>query len=85
VHDADVLMMIEDQGPGMPFQPEPKGLTPGPSTKRFGTGLGIPVAFKVCRAHGWNLDFKPGENGGTRITISGPVTQAQADDNDDEY
>jgi len=85
VHDSNALITVEDQGPGMPFQPEPKGLTPGPSTKRFGTGLGIPVAFKVCRAHGWNLEFEPGENGGTRITISGPAAQAQADDPDDEY
>ena len=84
VRDDHAIMVIEDQGAGMPFQPEPKGLTPGPSTKRFGTGLGIPVAFKVCRAHGWNLDFKPGENGGTTVTISAPMTQAQTDETDNE-
>ncbi|HID54116.1 MAG TPA: hypothetical protein EYP41_19020, partial [Anaerolineae bacterium] len=31
-------------GSGMPFNPQPTELTPGPSTKRFGTGLGIPCA-----------------------------------------
>lgn len=67
------FIAIEDRGAGLPFQPNPSGLTPGPSTKRFGTGLGIPVAFKVCRAHGWKLEFETGENGGTRAVICVPT------------
>jgi signal transduction histidine kinase len=59
----------------MPFEPQPSGLTPGPTTKRFGTGLGIPVAFKVCKAHGWKLEFGRGENGGTRVTITAPLSE----------
>jgi signal transduction histidine kinase len=76
-HDAEFEIIIADQGTGIPFQPEPKGLTPGPSTKRFGTGLGIPVAFKVCRAHGWRLDFQRGEQSGTRIVITAPLTSSE--------
>ncbi len=68
-----VTLAIVDAGPGMPFQPDPRELSPGPSTKRFGTGLGIPVAYKVCRAHGWQLEFLPGPDGGTRVVISAPV------------
>lgn len=70
-------IVIADQGTGMPFLPEPKGLTPGPSTKRLGTGLGIPVAYKVCRAHGWRLDFQRGEPTGTRIVITAPLAPAE--------
>ncbi len=73
---ADTLRLtIEDQGPGMPFQPQPGGLTPGPSTKRFGTGLGIPIAFKVCNAHGWRLKFSTGTGGGTCVTFEIPLSQ----------
>lgn len=62
---------IEDEAGGMPFLPEPAGLEPGPSTKRFGTGLGIPVAFKVCKTHGWQLGFEVVDNG-TLVTLSAP-------------
>ncbi len=70
---GEFLVSIDDDGPGLPFEPQPTGLTPGPSTKRFGTGLGIPVAFKVCKAHGWKLRFERSENGGTRVTITAPL------------
>ena len=70
-------LSIEDQGPGLPFQPMPGSLSPGPSTKRFGTGLGIPFAFKVCNAHGWKLTFNPGEGGGTRVAMDIPVVSAE--------
>jgi len=73
-------LVIADQGVGMPFQPEPTGLTPGPTTKRFGTGLGIPVAFKVCKAHGWKLEFEKGNNGGTRVTLTAPMKEPAARD-----
>ncbi|MGH8597806.1 MAG: HAMP domain-containing protein, partial [Gammaproteobacteria bacterium] len=53
-----VRFSLTDRGGGIPFIPNPSDLTPGPSTKRFGTGLGIPIAFKVCKAHGWVLEFE---------------------------
>ena len=67
---------IRDQGPGMPFRPEPGGLEPGPTTKRMGTGLGIPVAFKVCKAHGWGIAFESAAGGGTEVVIRAPLTAA---------
>lgn len=67
--DTQVWLTIEDQGAGIPFDPEPTALAPGPSTKRFGTGLGIPIAFKVCSAHGWKLYFERRPSGGTRVTV----------------
>lgn len=63
---------IRDYGPGLPFKPEPGNLEPGPSTKRFGTGLGIPIAFKICQSHGWGLAFEIVEGAGTLVTITAP-------------
>lgn len=72
---------IADQGPGMPFVPLPSSsLAPGPTTKRFGTGLGIPVAYKVCKAHGWTLAFDSTEQGGTRVTIRAPMINLEEED-----
>jgi C4-dicarboxylate-specific signal transduction histidine kinase len=70
---AQVVLVIEDRAGGIPFIPDPSDLTPGPTTKRFGTGLGIPVAFKVCKAHGWDLRFEVVDNAGTRITLVAPA------------
>ncbi len=70
-----ITLLIEDQGAGMPFDPQPTTLSPGPSTKRFGTGLGIPFAFKVVQAHGGTLAFEKRDSGGTRVRLTLPATQ----------
>jgi signal transduction histidine kinase len=64
---------ILDNGPGLPFEPKPSNFEPGPSTKRFGTGLGIPIAFKICQKHGWNLTFNVIEDQGTEVIITAPI------------
>jgi signal transduction histidine kinase len=74
--DDLVVLTLEDRGGGIPFIPKPSDLTPGPTTKRFGTGLGIPIAFKVCKAHGWTLEFESVDNRGTRVTITAPATES---------
>jgi signal transduction histidine kinase len=65
-------ILIADRGPGMPFTPDPHAASPGPSTKRFGTGLGIPFAFKVCEALAGSIQFRAREGGGTLIEIELP-------------
>ncbi|MGH8504235.1 MAG: ATP-binding protein [Gammaproteobacteria bacterium] len=69
----EFTLVIDDRGPGMPMNPEPKGLAPMPSTKRFGTGLGIPFAFKVCQAHGGKIVFEQSPDGGARVRLSLPL------------
>ncbi len=67
------MLMIRDWGGGLPFEPKPSGLEPGPSTKRFGTGLGIPVAYKICAVHGFDLEFVRRESQGTDVLITAPL------------
>lgn len=74
----EAAVVIDDQGPGMPISVDCKGLSPLPSTKRFGTGLGIPFAFKVLRAHAGKLSFEQSPSGGTRVRLSLPA-QASAE------
>jgi signal transduction histidine kinase len=66
------ICTIADQGSGMPFIPDPHSLSPGPSTKRFGTGLGIPFAFKVCEVLEGSIAFESVSPQGTRITLTLP-------------
>ena len=70
--EQTLLMTIEDQGSGMPFTPDPHSTTPGPTTKRFGTGLGIPFAFKVCEELGGTLSYSSRVDRGTTVVISLP-------------
>jgi C4-dicarboxylate-specific signal transduction histidine kinase len=67
-----VVLFVRDEAGGIPFIPNPSDLSPGPTSKRFGTGLGIPVAFKVCKAHGWELGFEVMDNAGTRVSLTAP-------------
>jgi signal transduction histidine kinase len=72
VSTADFILKLQDRGCGMPFTPDPSAVSPAPTTKRFGTGLGIPFAFKVCDALGGSLSFAARPNGGTTITLHLP-------------
>jgi len=63
---------ILDEGAGMPFIPDPHAASAGPSTKRFGTGLGIPFAFKVCEVLSGTLLFETVKPKGTSITLTLP-------------
>ena len=60
---------IEDDGPGLPFEYRATELKPGPSTKEFGTGLGLPIVQKVCDIHGFIFDFQKSAKKGARAVI----------------
>lgn len=72
------VVQLLDRGCGMPFTPDPSAMS-APTTKRFGTGLGIPFAFKVCDALGGTLKFEARAEGGTVITIYIPKALNSAD------
>jgi signal transduction histidine kinase len=63
---------IIDQGGGMPFTPLANAFSPGRSTKRFGTGLGIPFAFKACEVLNGTIQFQATTHPGTQITLQFP-------------
>ncbi len=71
-----LTLTIDDEGPGMPARPQPADLRPGPTTKRTGTGLGIPFAAKIVEAHGGGLVFAATPSGGARVGIRLPLAAA---------
>ena len=72
--DGSARLDIVDAGPGMAVRPDPHASAPLPTTKRRGTGLGIPFAYKVIHAHGGTLDYAPALGGGTCVTIHLPLS-----------
>lgn len=71
--DNTLELRIDDNGPGISFEPDPRELAPGPTTKRGGYGLGIPVAWKICQAHGGAITIRRRDGGGTRVDVSLPL------------
>lgn len=71
--EATSWLSISDHGGGLPFAPSADGAIPGPTTKTWGSGLGIPFAYKICELHDGTLRFDEVEGGGTRATISLPA------------
>ncbi len=75
--NENIEFRILDSGPGLPFEPKPGNLEPGPSTKKFGTGLGIPIAYKICQKHGWNLGFNVIDGQGTEVIVLAPLNNTK--------
>lgn len=69
----NIYLTIRDYGSGMPFNPNPEDLNPGPTTKSFGSGLGIPFAFKVCDLHDGKVEFSSSSEGGAEVMITLPL------------
>ena len=72
--DGLARLDIVDNGPGMAVLPDPHSSAPLRTTKRRGTGLGIPFAYKIIHAHGGTLDYQPDEAGGTCVRIHLPAS-----------
>ncbi len=71
--ESAVQLVIADRGTGMAFRPMPGDINPGPTTKSYGSGLGIPFAFKICGLHEGMLEFAARDGGGTEVTITLPA------------
>jgi signal transduction histidine kinase len=70
-----VRIIIHDDGPGIPQEIEDKIFVPFFTTKKNGTGLGLPLAQKIIHAHGGVMDLQSEPGKGTDFIIKIPVRQ----------
>ena len=63
---------IEDSGSGIPEQALKRIFEPFYTTKDKGTGLGLPIADKIVRAHGGLIRILKGPRGGTTVKVEIP-------------
>ncbi len=82
-HDADhdaVVLEINDDGPGVPDELQPKVFDPFFTTKEVGkgTGLGLTVAYAIVQEHGGRIRLESRPGGGASFFIEFPVTGAAA-------
>lgn len=65
---------VHDEGPGVPAEARDKIFTPFFTTKRRGTGLGLPTAKRLVEAHGGTIALECPQDGGTRVVVRLPMT-----------
>lgn len=78
VDGRDVVLHVEDNGPGIPPELhqrifDPFFTTRGPDE---GTGLGLAIAYEIVREHGGTLELDPSMEGGTRFVVRLPTSRA---------
>ena len=62
---AELLVM--DRGAGMPEEVRRRALEPFYSTKKRGSGLGLPLCREIVEAHGGRIWVLPRDGGGTAV------------------
>jgi signal transduction histidine kinase len=73
VENGDVLLAVEDNGPGIPAEIMPRLFEPFFTTKEQGTGLGLTIAFTLVSANGGRLEACPPERSGARFVMRFPI------------
>jgi PAS domain S-box-containing protein len=81
-HDADqesVILEINDDGPGIPDELQPKIFDPFFTTKEVGkgTGLGLTVAYAIVQEHGGRIRLESYPGVGASFYVELPVTGAR--------
>ena len=75
VKEEEGMVRVEvwDEGPGMTPEMRERALEPFFSTKPRGTGLGLPIARRIARSHGGDLELESEPGGGTTVSVTLPA------------
>ena len=77
--DDHIMVIFQDDGPGIPADILPKIFDPFYTTKRpgRGTGLGLSICKAILREHGGNVEVASGPGGGAVFMVYLPTTEAE--------
>ena len=71
--ERSVLVMVDDDGPGIPPERRESVFRPFESGADGGTGLGLTIARDIVRAHGGDITLEDSAMGGLRARVRLPV------------
>jgi signal transduction histidine kinase len=74
--DGGGLLVVADEGPGMPPEVQARAFDPFFTTKPRGTGLGLAIAQAIIDAHGGRIEIASRPREGTRVSLWLPVEPA---------
>jgi signal transduction histidine kinase len=75
---GEVVLSVEDSGPGVPPEIMPRLFEPFFTTKEHGTGLGLTIAYTLAEANGGRLEALPPKHHGARFVMRFPVHESEA-------
>jgi signal transduction histidine kinase len=67
---GDMVLDVTDKGCGIPSAKRQEVFNPFFTTKKEGTGLGLPIVKKIVEAHGWSLQILDNDGGGTVFRVN---------------
>ena len=73
VFEGRAVMEIIDTGPGIPSDRIEKIFTPYYSTKKSGSGLGLPIARRIIEDHNGTIEVESEDGKGTRFIVKLPL------------
>jgi signal transduction histidine kinase len=76
---TQVVLTVEDNGPGLSKDEPDRLFEPFYSTKPTGTGLGLAVSRAIVQAHGGSLETGKSALGGAKLTIRLPAWIGEVD------
>jgi signal transduction histidine kinase len=68
--DGNVVVEIEDTGPGIPSDLRAQVFKPFFTTKREGNGLGLAISARIVAEHGGHIGYRCPPSGGTVFTVT---------------
>jgi len=71
--NRSVLVMVDDDGPGIPAERRESVFRPFESGPDGGTGLGLTIARDIVRAHGGDITLEDSPMGGLRARVRLPM------------
>jgi signal transduction histidine kinase len=73
-----LCVTVWDHGDGIPPDLMPRIFEPFYSTSPEGTGLGLPIARRIARAHGGEVDIESAPGRGTTVRVTLPVSASDS-------
>jgi PAS domain S-box-containing protein len=76
--DPHCMVVVTDEGPGIPADVRARIFDPFFTTKSRGTGLGLPTAKRIIEMHGGTIEIECPADRGTAVRITLPIAPAAA-------
>jgi two-component system, NtrC family, nitrogen regulation sensor histidine kinase NtrY len=74
LEEAQVAIIVEDNGPGLPADDPETAFVPFFTTKPGGSGVGLTLARQIALAHGGRLEHRPRPGGGAVFRLVLPYS-----------
>src|SRR5581483_3320346 len=77
--DGSVVAEIQDSGGGIPAEVQDKIFNLYFTTKKAGSGIGLPMTYRIMQLHQGSVEFESEEHIGTKFRLALPLVARQVE------